>query len=271
MTTTTSPITSQSAAARSATPLGLGNLVRKDLAEWTRSKRPWIVLAITTSVFLLAAANTRIEAWVLASFPEASAEGVKVLSFSPLDNLLEAVGSQFSVFVAIFATMSLLIAERESGTLAWTVSKPVSRTSVLVSKWLTASFVLWMTAVAVPVATTAGLVAILYGPIDPAMVVSLIVLLASVPMIFVAIALTASTLASSQAAVGAIGLGLFLLPSIAGGLLAELPPFFPTSIFSWALSVSLGGPAPIVTPLVWAAGIAGLFVLARHRLRAMDL
>ena len=40
--------------------LGLRNLVRKDLAEWMHGKRPWLVLGITTTVFALAAANSRI-------------------------------------------------------------------------------------------------------------------------------------------------------------------------------------------------------------------
>ncbi len=50
-------------------------------------------------------------------------------SAQPLDNLLFAIGTQFIVLAAIFNSMSLLIAERDSGTLAWTISKPVSRTS----------------------------------------------------------------------------------------------------------------------------------------------
>ena len=40
--------------------LGLRNLIRKDLSEWIHGKRPWIVLGVTTTVFVLAAAN----AWI---------------------------------------------------------------------------------------------------------------------------------------------------------------------------------------------------------------
>ena len=98
------------------------------------------------------------------SFPADPGDGpAKVLSVLPIDNLLFAIGTQFIVLAAIFATMSLLIAERDSGTLAWTISKPVSRTSVLVSKWLTATLVLWVAAVVIPLAVTTVLVTVLYG------------------------------------------------------------------------------------------------------------
>src|SRR5439155_21618423 len=123
--------------------LGLGNLVRKDLSEWLHAKRTWVVLGVTTSVFAMAAANARITEWAARSLPAEPGDGpAKILSLQPADNHLFAVGTQFIVLVAILATMSLLLAERDSGTLAWTISKPVSRTSVLVSKWLTSTIIL---------------------------------------------------------------------------------------------------------------------------------
>ena len=154
--------------------LGLGNLVRKDLSEWLHGKRPWIVLGVTTSVFALAAANARITEWAARSFPAEPGDGpAKVLSVQPIDNLLFAIGTQFIVLAVIFATMSLLLAERDSGTLAWTISKPVSRTSVLVSKWLTSTLILWVAAVVIPLTLTTALVTVLYGLPDLAIVIAL--------------------------------------------------------------------------------------------------
>ena len=252
--------------------LGLGNLVRKDLAEWLHGKRPWIVLAVTTSVFALTAANARITEWAARSFPADPGDGpAKVLSVLPLDNILVAIGTQFIVLAAIFATMSLLIAERDSGTLAWTISKPVSRTSVLVSKWLTSTLILWVTAVIIPLALTTVLVTVLYGLPDLTAVMALGASLITVPALFVGIALAAATIVPSQAAVAAIGVTLLAVPPIVGGILPSLTPFFPTSIFDWSVQASTGGPASLVTPVAWLAGLAALFVLARRRLNAMDL
>ena len=252
--------------------LGLGNLVRKDLSEWLHGKRPWVVLGVTTSVFALAAANSRITEWAVRSFPPEPGDGpAKVLSVQPLDNLLLAIGTQFIVLAAIFATMSLLLAERDSGTLAWTISKPVSRTSVLVSKWLTSTLILWVTAVVIPLALTTVLVTVLYGLPDLGVVVALGASLITVPAFFVAVALTAATFVPSQAAVGAIGVAVFVAPQILGGAVPALTPFFPGSIFDWAVGISTGGPASLVTPVAWLIGLAVLFALARQRLNAMDL
>jgi ABC-type transport system involved in multi-copper enzyme maturation permease subunit len=252
--------------------LGLGNLVRKDLAEWLHGKRPWIVLGVTTSVFALAAANARITAWAASLVPaEARVEPVKVLSVLPLDNLMFAIGTQFIVLSVIFASMSLLMSERDSGTLAWTISKPVSRTSVLVSKWLTSTLILWVAAVVIPLSLTTALVTVLYGAPDLAIVVALGATLITVPAFFVAVALTAATFVPSQAAVGAIGVAVFVTPQIVGGVVPALTPFFPGSIFDWAVEASTGGPAALVTPFAWLVGLAVLFVLARQRLNAMDL
>jgi MYXO-CTERM domain-containing protein len=252
--------------------LGFGNLVRKDVAEWLHGKRPWIVLAVTASVFALTAANARITEWAARSFPAEPGDGpAKVLSVLPLDNILIAIGTQFIVLAAIFATMSLLLAERDSGTLAWTISKPVSRTSVLVSKWLTSTLILWVTAVIIPLTLTTVVVTVLYGLPDLTAVIALGVSLITVPALFVGVALAAATIVPSQAAVAAIGLTLLAAPPIVGGILPALTPFFPTSIVDWSVQVSTGGPPSLVTPVAWLAGMAALFVLARRRLNAMDL
>ena len=256
----------------SPTFLGLRNLMRKDVSEWLNGKRPWVVLALTSAVFVFAAANSAIQQWVIANVPADASDGpAKALDFVPIDNLLMAIGTQFSIIAVIFATMSTLVTERESGTLAWTISKPVSRTSVLVSKWLTATVALWLVAIVIPIVLTAITVAALYGVPDLRAVGLLVVLLVAVPAIFVAITVTAATFVSSQAAVGAIGFAAFVLPSILGGIAPGLASFFPTSIFGWALAVATGSPAPVVTPIAWAAAIVGLLLLARWRFSQTDL
>jgi hypothetical protein len=84
----------------------------------------------------------------------------------PLDNLLAAVSSQIFVVAAIFAVASLLVRERESGTLAWVASKPVSRTSIWLAKWVSASGILAVVAVIVPLALTVVAITGLYGTPD---------------------------------------------------------------------------------------------------------
>lgn len=270
--TTFDPATVEFAVGRQPRLLGLGNLLRKDLADWLHSKRPWVVVAATTSIFVLAAANARITEWAVRSLPADPGDGpAKVLSLLPFDNVLFAISTQFMVLATIFATMSLLVAERESETLAWTISKPVSRTSVLVSKWLTSTIVLWIAAVVVPLAVTVAVVTVLYGMPDLGVIVALGVMLIALPAFFVAVALAASTFVSNQAAVGAIGVTVFVAPQIIGGILPAVTPYFPGSMFGWALEASTTGISSLVTPAAWVVVMGILFVLARHRLNATDL
>jgi hypothetical protein len=68
-----------------------------------------------------------------------------------------------------------------------------------------------------------------------------------------------------------IGVAALAAPPIIGDILPALAPVFPTSIFDWSVQAAIGGPASLVTPVAWLAGLAVLFVLARRRLNAMDL
>ena len=112
---------------------GVRALVRKDIGEWTHGTRALVVLGVVSLFMTLAAANGFINSWVIANVPEAAEASDKAISLVPLDNLFTAVGSQIFIFAAIFAAMSLIVRERETGTLAWVASKPVSRTSIWVA------------------------------------------------------------------------------------------------------------------------------------------
>ena len=50
--------------------------------------------------------------------------------------------SQIFVVAAIFAVASLIVHERDTGTLAWVASKPVSRGSIWLSKWISSTAIL---------------------------------------------------------------------------------------------------------------------------------
>ena len=67
------------------------------------------------------------------------------------------------VVIAIFVTMSLIVGERESGTLAWTASKPVSRGAIWLAKWTSATGILWLLGVILPLVATAILVTVLWA------------------------------------------------------------------------------------------------------------
>ena len=252
---------------------GLRALVRKDIGEWTHGTRAVTVLVIVALFMTLAAANGFINTWIIANVPEAAAAGAgKAISLLPLDNLFAGVATQIFIFAAIFAAMSLLVRERDTGTLAWVASKPVSRTSIWLSKWISASLVLWIVAGLVPLALSVGVVTVLYGlPSLVAVALSAVGIGAAIAL-FVAVALAASTLVASQPAVAGISFGAFLLPTILTTIIPiDIAPFLPTSILSWTMGLATGASVGIITPIAWLVGMIALGYFSARKMGKLEL
>jgi ABC-type transport system involved in multi-copper enzyme maturation permease subunit len=252
---------------------GFRALVRKDVGEWTHGPRLVVVATLSSAFLGLAAANNWLNAWVMANVKDANEyQGVKVVSLDPLVNLAAAVASQFFVFVAIFVAMSLLVREREAGTLAWVASKPVTRTSILLAKWASATAVLWVAAGIVPLAVSAVAVTVLYGVPPIGAIVLFALGIGAVIALFVAVALVASVFVTSQPAVAGIAFAAFAVPSMVNGLIPfDIAPFEPSSVLGWTMGLAGGAPVTIVTPIAWLVGMVALAVAGTKRIAAAEL
>ena len=274
MTASTVTVSRVASARPSIRPLtGVRALVRKDIGEWTHGARALVVLGVTSLFMTLAAANSFINSWAIANVPAAVEPGAsKAISLAPLDNVFTAVGSQIFIFAAIFAAMSLLVRERETGTLAWVASKPVSRSAIWVSKWVSASLVLFIVAGLVPLALTAGVATILYGLPSLVAVAMAAIGMGAVIALFVAVALAASTLVASQPAVAGITFGALVLPTILTAILPfQIAPFLPTSILSWTMGLSAGADVGFITPISWVVGMVALGVVSARQIGKLEL
>ena len=180
------------------------------------------------------------------------------------------MSAQLFVVIAIFVVMSLLVAERESGTLAWTASKPVSRSAIWLAKATAASAMLWLLGVIVPMSVTVVLVLALYGPLPVLPVVLLTIGAGMATALFVVIGLAASTVATSQAAVAAVGFAALFLPGVVAALV-PIEPYLPTAIPGWALALATGQPAGIATPISWAITILVLVTFSLRRMERLEL
>jgi ABC-2 type transport system permease protein len=249
---------------------GFGPLFRKELREWTHSKRIWVISAVTIAFMALTAANGAITSWLVANVPGGEAPDGPI-SLDPMVNFFAAFSSQFFVIVAIFAAMSLLISERDRGTLSWVASKPVSRAAIWMSKWAAASIVLAIVAGIVPLAISFGLATVLYGSIGiDALVFAAIGATASITFM-VAVVLAASVVVSNQAAVAAIGFVIFFLPQLLAGLFpVDITPVLPSSILTWAVSPVIGAEMTVVTPVAWAVSLVALVGFASWRMERLE-
>jgi ABC-2 type transport system permease protein len=249
---------------------GFGPLFRKELLEWGHSKRLWVILVVTTLFMTLTAANAAINSWAIANIPGAEVPN-GAISLDPTTNFLMAISTQIFVFVAIFAIMGLLVAERDRGTLAWVASKPVSRGAIVLSKWAAAAIVVTIATGVVPMAATFGLVAVLYGSAGIGAFVFAAIGAAALIALMVAVVLAASTVISNQSAVAAIGFAVLFLPQLLAGFLPfDVTPFLPTSILVWAMGPVLGAEMGFVTPIAWAVSIIALVGFASWRMDRME-
>jgi ABC-type transport system involved in multi-copper enzyme maturation permease subunit len=261
---TSSPVT---AGARSVGFLpGFGGLIRKELTEWRRSRRTWIVLLVSAAFMTLTALNT----WLQTVLPDDATDGAPPAVLDPFMNLLAGVSSQIFVVAAIFAVMALITAERESGTLAWTASKPVSRSAIWLSKLAAASAILWLVAAIIPLVATVALVTALYGPLAMPPVVIVGVGMGMAIVLYVTVALAAATVVTSQAAVAAIAIGFIFLPQFVG-LVVPSMDVLPQSILEWSMRIAAGEVAGAVTLVSWAIVIVALVAFSVRRMERLEL
>jgi ABC-type transport system involved in multi-copper enzyme maturation permease subunit len=245
---------------------GIRALLRKELTEWRRARRTWVILAASALFLLLGSVNS----WLVRQFPADASDSKPLPSVEPLSNLAGPISTHVFVVIAIFAVMALMSVERESGTLAWTASKPVSRRAIWLSKFLSATGVLWVIAGVVPLATSVALVAVLYGMVPPAAVLGIVLGMGMVIALFVAIALAASTLVMSQAAVAGI---TFTVMAVAPMLAQALPDptVMPTAILVWAIKLGAGESVNQLSLIGWAVTMVALVGFSLRRMDRLEL
>ena len=244
---------------------GLGGLARKELTDWRRGRRTWVVLIVSTLFMTLTAVN----GWLQANLPAEAGDAPMDAILDPTMALVGAVSSQIFAIAAVFATMNLIVGETESGTLAWTASKPVARGAIWLAKFTVATGVLWVVAGLIPLLATWALVVALYGPVPLYLVALMAIGIFMAIALFVAVTLAASTVVPSQAAAAAVGLGAIFLPQLLGVVIpAQL---LPTSILQWTLLAGIGEPAGFVTPIAWAVAVVALVALSLRQMERLEL
>jgi ABC-2 type transport system permease protein len=258
---TTRPVVPIKGSARWA---GLGNLLRKEFGRWWRTRLWWVqallwlalVAGITTVVMLDSAGMT------------------------PSEHVAETVPTFFGVGIvtvgigAVLTVQGSMIGEKELGTAAWVLSKPVSRASFVVSKIVAHTVGLVVTGVLIPAA--AFLVAARYLLPSPfplgGFAQGLGVFALSVAF-YVTLTVALGAFFSGRGPVAGIGIGLILSGQLLKGL---FPPSLlvvtPWALADVAASYAIGPPpewerlVPIVVTVVLTLllGWAALWRFARE-------
>jgi len=246
--------------ARSSALLGFGAFFRKELRWWWSDRAALIVLAVATVLGGLSLLGNRLALLIAASTGESIPAGE--INLDPTANVLNAQWDQWLIFITIFVSMGLLTAERDRGTLAWSLSKPLSRTALLLAKWTAAVIMLGIFGIALPMAVGTAIAPLAYGTLpDVGSVATLALLLLSVPAFFVALSLALGTRVHAQAGIAGISIGIAAVPLIVGSLLPDVAQVWPTSIGAWSSAVAGGLPITLGPPIAWLASMPILIVI----------
>ena len=114
---------------------GVRPLIRKELSDWRHGKRVWVILGVSALFMALAAANSWINAWVIANLPAGAEAPGCPISMVPLDNVLAAAGYPSS-FSRDLRHDEPARRRAGRGTLAWMASKPIARPAIWTAKWV---------------------------------------------------------------------------------------------------------------------------------------
>jgi ABC-2 type transport system permease protein len=120
---------------------GLGNLLRGELSSWFRSSRWWkhlIVWLVIVNMFMVI-------------FVYAASESAKEGGEGPPLLLMYGIfGGMFVAIGAMIIVQGAFVGEKRSGTAAWVLSKPVTRTAFVVSRLIGNTVGVLVTSVLVP-------------------------------------------------------------------------------------------------------------------------
>jgi ABC-2 type transport system permease protein len=230
---------------------GFGLMLGKEAREQVRTMRLVVVVAIFAIFGLVSP--------VVARYTREIVEAVGGGQFGgmiPAPTVADAViqltknVGQFGAVIAILLSMGAVATEKERGTAAFVLTKPVTRPAFLVAKVVAIGALLAL-ASAVAGALAWVYTAILFEPLPVAGFAAAVGLVWLSLAVFAALTFLASVVAPSALVAGGIGLGLVFV----AGFLSALPQvgaWMPTSLWGAADQLGVGTvPDPLLGPVLF--------------------
>lgn len=247
-------------------------VLRKETLEQWRTRRFLVAVAVLLVFGLLSPVVAKLMPEIFKMFPGAE----PFVAMMPQPTVKDAVAqyvkniSQFAMIIGILITMGSVAQEKDKGTAALMLVKPLSRMVFLAAKLL-ALLVVFTTGILLAGLGAYGYTLFLFGDMPLLPWLMLNVLLLVYTLVYVALTLFFSTLGRSQALAG----GLALAAMAVLGILGSIPgvnEFVPGQLVNWGagLMAKTGEPA---WPALWvslglilASLVAGWLVLRRQEL-----
>jgi ABC-2 type transport system permease protein len=241
---------------------GLGNLLRGEYSAWFKSSRWWKQLLVW-----LAIVNGMMGIMLIATV-EAAKDGN---DGPPLLVMYGIFGGMFVAFGVMIIMQRVLVREKQTGTAAWVLSKPVTRTAFVVSRLAVNTAAILLTAVIVPgviLYATLGLFSDL-GWLRPIGYAAGLLMVSLHTFYWIALVLMMGTLVESSAAVIAVPMVLYFVfwygPSLVPAILYVSPILLtfspaPEQVSALSLAFMTGEPVASWLPLIATVVSCAIFI-----------
>jgi ABC-2 type transport system permease protein len=235
---------------------GFGNMLRKELAAWWKTRKWWVQSLVW---FAILNGMVVLLLWIIpAADPGDAPPAEEVFAVFMNMFVISAIG-------AMVLMQGAIVGEKNSGTAAWVMSNPVSRSAFILSKLAANAVGVLVIIVLLQGAIAYGQFA-LHGEFIPrigsfAAALGLQVLSL---MFYLTLALMLGTFFSSRGPVIGISIATMLAQDLMASLLAKplpwLPGILPARLTEMSVPVANGQPLASIDPLLTAIGLSILFV-----------
>jgi ABC-2 type transport system permease protein len=237
---------------------GFGLLLRKELLEQVRTMRLVVVVAVFAIFGLISPVFARYVREIVDAVGGGQFQGM-----IPAPVVGDAVAQftknigQFGVLIAILVTMGSVATEKERGTAAFVLTKPITRDAFVGAKVVAIGILLGL-AVGVAGALCWVYTAILFEPLPAAQFAGAVGLVWLSLAVFAAWTFLASVTSRSALVAGGIGFGMFLVVGIVSAL-PGIGPYMPASLWGAADVLAVGTlPDPLLGPVLANVALVGV-------------
>lgn len=244
--------------------------LRKEIMEQSRTKRLLITCVVFTAFGLLSPLMARYMAEIFRFVPG----GEQFTALIPPPTVTDAIAqyikniSQFGVLLALLLGMGSVAQEKERGTAAMMLSKPISRASFLLAKFAGLAFT-FLAGTALAAAAGYMYTLLLFEPLEINGWLALNGMIWIYTLVYAAITLFFSTLMRSQAAAGGMGFGVLVLLGLIGSV-PSIAKVLPAELLNWGALISLGAAEPrwtalIISLAIITAAVIGAWLVLRKQ------
>jgi ABC-2 type transport system permease protein len=240
-------------------------LLGKELREQWRTYR-FLVIAVVFVAFagLLSPIMAKLTPELLKSLTTSTGQTISIQLPEPTaaDSLAQFLKNltQIGVIALILVVMGVVALERERGTAATVLSKPVSRLSFLLAKFAALTMTFAASLILAALACWYYTV-VLFGSLDAGLFLRLSLLAALYLWVWLAVTFLCSALFKSQIAAGGLAFGVYVASSLLG-IVPRLKDYLPGALIEGAGKLSLGAPADVGRAAVMSLLLVGICLIA---------